>query len=156
MLKRKFRGETRYRWIAATLLSPFAIALVFVLVEVIRKYNESYEITQYQCGRANQANSLEQRQDFIEWGHSSSKKFKLFIFPSMIYRHLVSSCDEVEEELKQMLQMGTCTNYILSDVPCQCGDIRWSPEAPVVTCPEGRYLVCEEDPETHQNGIFCR
>lgn len=128
LLKRKYYTDTRSRFII------FAIVLLILLgAQSLYYQDKTYNAISDACYDASYANSLEKRKAYLEEGYRLAKKPGLFL-PAAGWSNPIKVCNWTQKNLTNMLEKGVCTDVLLNDVACQCGNIHWDPENPVIHC----------------------
>ena len=128
ILKRKFYTDTRSRFII------FASILLIIAGAFSLDYQDkTYRAISDACYDAGYANTLESRRANLEEGYRLAKKPGLFL-PAVGWSNPIKVCNREKKKLTKMLENGVCTNVILEDVACHCGNVYWDPENPVIHC----------------------
>jgi len=141
--------------ITIVVLSVIGAGLIF-------HHDNTYNEIGIACSMAETASTLEQRKTFLKKGFDASKFFGLFIpedtmlFGKRLWgRSRIEECEEVQTQLSIMLEYGVCSDYILEDVPCQCGLIDWTPGDFIASCTSRNDLECTTNPTTDEDVIGC-
>ena len=109
------------------------------------------------CRSAHSASSLQQRKAFLQQAHEVSRFGLLIPGKSWMGSDPVRQCERVQDDLERLLVTGECSQYLLKEVPCKCGDIEWFPDNPPEQCtrPGSKTPRCEEDWDTRKLRINC-
>lgn len=147
VLKRKFYHSTKSRMVIFSI-----IILIIFGTQSILYHIETYEAISDACYDASYSSTLKDRKSQLKKGFAASKKPGLFL-PAAIWSNPIKVCNRVQLNLTKMLQDGECTDWMLRDVPCQCGNIKWDPEQPVKKCRSN--FQCYNNYDTGQYEIIC-
>ena len=62
------------------------------------------------------------------------------------------SCADLEDELVALERSGTCPKVVLDDVPCTCGEHRWTGKDSPMRCATGLPTTCDFHGEIERKG----
>jgi hypothetical protein len=120
-------------------------------------HDRTYNKISSMCRDAHSASLFVQRKLFLQQAREIPR-FGLFISgKTWMGRDPIRSCEEVQDELDRLLVWGECSEYLLEDVPCRCGDVDWFPDNPPEKCTRSgsNNPRCVEDWETRKLKIKC-
>ena len=126
--KRKYYKNSKSRLVIHSIF-------ILIIISMLTLYDndKTYREISDACYDASYASTLDKRTAFLEKAYALEKKMTL-VLPAVGWSNPIKVCHRVTNGLDNLIENKICTNVIIKDVACQCGQINWDPENPVINC----------------------